>query len=295
MKNSLMIVNPRGGTGRGIVILEQVRPIFEAAGWKLDVRITDHAGHAEEIAGSVRLDEYAGLFVIGGDGSIHEVVNGLMKRGQPAAVPLGFIPAGSGNTLHQHLHCTDPLEAARRIVAGRVCPLDAVRVTMDRQIVYCVDIVGWGAVADINGTAERLRFLGPIRYAVASLWHILHARALKARVVLDGRTIDDEFLFVIACNTKFTGKDMKLAPRAEIGDGLIDVVLVRRASRLQLLRLFSRVYKGTHLEMDCIEYCQVKSFAIESEGRESLDLDGELKGRAPFQADLMPAALGVLN
>ena len=105
--------------------------------------------------------------------------------------------------------------------------------------------------------------------------------------------IDDEFLFVIACNTKFTGRGMKLAPRAEIGDGKIDVVLVRRASRLQMLKLFSRMYDGSHVSMDCVEYHQVRSLAIESEDCELLDLDGEMKGRAPFHAELLPAALRV--
>ena len=127
-------------------------------------------------------------------------------------MPLGFIPAGSGNTMHQHLQCNDPLEAARRIVAGNRYPLDVARVTMGEQVVYCVDIIGWGAVADINGSAEKLRFFGPSRYAVAALWQILTPKRRRAKLVLDGRVFDDEFLFVIGCNTKFTGKGMKLAP-----------------------------------------------------------------------------------
>ncbi len=210
-------------------------------------------------------------------------------------MPLGFIPAGSGNTMHQQLGCNDPVEAAQRIVAGRTCALDVARVTTGGQVIHCVDIVGWGGVADINIVAEKLRVLGPPRYAVAALWHILKARRRPARLVLDGQAIDDEFLFVIGCNTKFTGKGMRLAPRAEIGDGKIDVVVLRRATRLQMLRLFTRVFDGSHLSLGCVEYHQVRSFAIESEGHETLDLDGEIRGTAPVRVEMMPAALRVFG
>jgi YegS/Rv2252/BmrU family lipid kinase len=290
-KHMLTVVNPRGGTRRGLAILERVRPVLAQADVELDVRVTEHPGHAREIAKTSNLDGYDGFCVIGGDGTIHEVADGLMIRGQPVSVPLGIIPAGSGNTMHQHLACTDPLEAVRRITVGRTCPLDVARTIMGPRVVYCVDIVGWGAVADINCSAERLRRIGPLRYAVAALWHIVKARRRRARLVLDGATFDDEFLFVIGCNTKFTGKDMKLAPRAEIGDGKIDVVVLRRASRLQMLRLFTKVFDGSHLAMGCVEYHQVRSFAIEAQHGEPLDLDGEITGTAPVRVEMMPGAL----
>jgi YegS/Rv2252/BmrU family lipid kinase len=289
----IAVVNPHGGTRRGLSILEQVKPVFAAGGIELDVHRTEHAGHARELARTLDLDGYEGLCVIGGDGTIHEVVDGLMKRERPASIPLGVIPAGSGNTVHQHLECMDPLEAARRIVAGRTSPLDVARATMDQGVVYCVDIVGWGAVADINRTAERLRRLGPMRYALAALWHILRPKPRRATLTLDGRVIEDDFLFVIGCNTRFTGRGMQLAPRAQIGDGKIDVIVLRHASRLQMLRLFARVFDGSHLALGCVEYYQVRSFAIESPGREVLDLDGEIAGSAPVRVQMLQAALQV--
>ena len=289
----VVIVNPRGGKQRGILVLERVKPVFAAAGIELDVRVTQHPGHAGEIARTLDLECYDGICVIGGDGTVHEVADGLMQRGEPISIPLGIIPAGTGNTLAQHLRCDDPPEAARRIVTGRTQPLDVVRVTLHDQVVFCVDIVGWGAVADINCTAERLRMLGPPRYAAAALWHILRARRRRARLVLDGQAVDDEFLFVIACNPKFTGSGMKLAPHAEIGDGKIDVVVVRRATRWQMWKLFTKVFDGSHLSLGYVEYHQVRSFAIESTGREPLDLDGEMKGHTPVFAEVLPSALRV--
>ncbi len=292
-KRFAVVVNPRGGRRRGPMVLEQVKPVFAAAGAELDVRVTEYAGHAREIARTASLEGYSGLCVVGGDGTVHEVVDGLMRRGEGHVVPLGVIPAGSANTIHQQLGCTDPVEAARRVLAGATCPLDVAQVTMGQQVVYCCDIIGWGGVADINCTAERLRILGPSRYAVAALWHVLRAKRRRARLILDGQAFDDEFLFVIGCNTKFAGKGMQLAPHAEIGDGKIDVVVLRRASRLQMLRLFRKVFDGSHVLLGYVEYHQVRSFAIESAGHEMLDLDGEVKGTAPVDVRVLPAALAV--
>jgi diacylglycerol kinase (ATP) len=290
----VVVVNPRGGKRQGLPVLERVRPIL-AAGAELDVRVTERSEHAGEIAHALDLHGYDGICVIGGDGTVHEVADGLMRRGVPVSIPLGIIPAGTGNTLHQQIGCGDPLEAARRIAAGNTQPLDIARVAMNGRVVYCANIIGWGAVADINSTAESLRMLGPPRYALAALWHIARYRRRPIRLVLDGGVSDDEFLFVIACNTKFTGSGMKLAPHAEIGDGKIDVVVVRRASRRELLKLFSRVFDGSHLSLGCVEYHQVRSFAIESECCEQLNLDGEMKGNAPVSAEVLPGALRVFG
>ncbi|MFV1963993.1 MAG: diacylglycerol kinase family protein [Pirellulaceae bacterium] len=294
-KRFVVVVNPRGGTRCGAAVLEAVKPIFDAAGAQLDVHMTTYAGHARELAKTLKLDDYDGFCVVGGDGTIHEVVGGLMQQDHPVSTPLGVIPAGTGNSVLRHFECTDPREAARRIVAGNTQPLDVIRVVMENALEFSVNIVGWGAAVDINGTAERLRALGPPRYAVAALSHILRARRRRATLLLDGQVFEDEFLLAVACNTKFAAKGMQLAPRAETSDGKMDVVVVRRASRMQLVRLFSRVYAGSHLSLPCVEYHQVRSFGIRSESRDLLNVDGELKGATPLSADVMPAALRVFT
>jgi sphingosine kinase len=289
----VVVVNPRGGPGRGLAVLQEVKPDFESVGARLDVCVTRRAGQTAELARTADLSGRDGLCVIGGDGTIHEAVSGLIQRGQPVSTPLGVIPGGTGNSVCEHLGCTDPLEAARRIAAGNTRPLDVVRVTGGNEVFYCVNLIGWGAVADINRTAERLRWLGPLRYTASAIVHILRARRRRARVVLDDQVVEDGFLLVAGCNTKFTGKGMQLAPRAEIGDGMIDVVLVRRATRLQMLQLFRKVFDGSHLSLPFIEYHQVRSSRVESKRPDGLNLDGELKGATPMSAEVMPTSLRV--
>ena len=156
-----------------------------------------------------------------------------------------------------------------------------------------MDIIGWGAIADINRTAEKLRFLGSPPYALAALWFIVRPKRRRARLVLDGRAFEDEFLFVIGCNVKSTGSGMIISPHAEIGDGKIDVVVLRDATRAEILKVFKRVFDGSHVSLPCVGYHQVRSFSIEYEGPEPLDLDGELKGGAPLSVEIVPEAFKV--
>ncbi len=98
-----VVVNPRGGKRRGIKVLDRVKPVLEASGAELEILVTQAPGHAGQIARTLDLAGLDGICVIGGDGTVHEVADGLMQRGEPITVPLGIIPAGTGNTLHQHL------------------------------------------------------------------------------------------------------------------------------------------------------------------------------------------------
>lgn len=115
-----MIVNPRGGVRRGG--LQQIQPVLMAANIDLNVVVTTYAGHASQFAQEMDLRTCNGSCIVGGygDGTIHEVADGLLQRREPILVPLGIIPAGTGNTVAQHLKCDALLEAARRITRGQV-------------------------------------------------------------------------------------------------------------------------------------------------------------------------------
>ena len=293
IKRIAVVVNPRGGRCNGIRVFDRIAPIFATADIELEITVTERAGHAFEIAANLDLNRLEAICVVGGDGTIHEVANGLMQRSETIKVPIGIIPAGTGNSIAQHLGFETPTDAAHRIVAGRTEPLDIIEVALKDRKIYCANIVGWGAVSDINATAERMRFMGVSRYSLSALWHIASPTIRKTTLVLDGKSQSDDFLFVMACNTRFTGAGMKLAPSAEIGDAKIDVVVMRRASRWQLLSLFRKVFDGSHVSMPCVEIHQVRSFSIHSEGSHSLNLDGEMKGTCPMSATVIPAALTI--
>ncbi|MCA9261021.1 MAG: hypothetical protein KDA61_17520, partial [Planctomycetales bacterium] len=231
--------------------------------------------------------------VVGGDGTVHEAVNGMLERSDGRRVPLGLLPTGTGNTVHADLGCAELNTSVRWIVEETTMEIDVAEVRCGDVTSYCVNIVGWGAVADVNRLAERLRFLGKSRYAVAAACHIARPQPLRARLTLDDETLDGEFLFVIACNTRTTGAGMRVAPAAQLSDGKFDVVVCRPMSRIRLLQVFLRVFSGAHVGMEGVVYRQVTRFSWDGEPGSWLNLDGELRSAAPVVAVVRPRALQV--
>lgn len=290
-----LIANPKSGTKKAEGLLAEILPRLEAHGGTVDVHVTRSPGHARDLGRDLDVQALDGLCIVGGDGTIHEVLNGLRQRADSPDVPLGFIPAGSGNSICMDLAIRSPLEAVERILSRQTRRVDLAKVVMSGETRYCLNIIGWGAAVDINATAESLRIIGPPRYRAAAIWHILWARPRQARLILDDRDAGSEFLMVLACITRFTGKAMQLAPRANLADGKIDVVMVRQATRLQMLKLFRAIFDGTHLELPFVEYRQVESFRLETPGPDRLNLDGELAGHSPVSVTVLPRTLKIFS
>ena len=293
IKKCVAIVNPQGGSRQGLSVLKELGELLAKADVSLDSHPTQHAGHAVELSRDLSLDDYDCLCVIGGDGTVHDVVGGLMLRQQRPKLPLCLVPAGTGNTLHQDLNCSAVTSSAEAILSAQSRWLDVVEVNSGDQKTYCVNIVGWGAIATINQKAERLRWLRGRRYAVASLLEIAWPRGRFAKITLDDDVIEGEFQFVIACVTKTTGKRMLMAPNAEVDDGRVDVVILRKVTRRQMIQFFQRVFDGSHLQLPFVEFRQVRKLQIDADAS-PLNLDGEVEGASPFIAEVIPQALRVL-
>lgn len=289
-----LVVNPFGGKKQGLDILDRVKPIFEKGSVDLEIIRTTRARHAYDVANTQSFSEFEGLIVIGGDGTIHEVINGMMDRADKVKFPLGLIPGGSGNSFLTDLELLDPLKAAESIVSGRCRSIDLAKVVLSDRVLYAFNIVGWGLVADVNVRAEQFRWMGPIRYTVASLVELVRAKKRTGTLVFADRKIEDGFCFVLACNTMHTGKQMKMAPHATLNDGLIDLIVVKHGPGIfKMLSLFSKLYDGEYIKDPAVEYHQVKEFSLNPEINSPLNIDGELLGVTPTQVVMVPSAFEV--
>ncbi len=294
MKKYYLLVNPAGGTKKGMEILEMVKPIFEKSEVHLDILQTEYAGHANELANTLDLSGYNGLCAIGGDGTLFEMVNGMLKRKDSQNLPLGLITGGTGNAFMHDLNCLDPIKASERIIKGNLRSVDIARVETPNNFYFSFNIIGWGLVADAGYLAEYFRLLGGLRYDVASILEVLKGKRRISRLVLDGEVVDDDFVFVIACNTIHTGKAMRIAPNAKFDDGKIDLIIVRNASKTELLKLFPKLFTGEHVKSKLVECRQVQKFSIISDENSSLIIDGELIGSTPVHVTMEPKKINVL-
>ena len=289
-----MIVNPAGGTKKGLDILDKVKPLFQEANAELTILYTDYAGHAKDLANELDYSGYDGLCAIGGDGTMFEMVNGMLKRHDQDTIPLGLITGGTGNAFMHDIDCLDPLEAASRILKGKVRQLDIAKVNAKNKLYYSFNIIGWGLVTDAGYLAEKLRWLGGMRYDVAAILEVLMGKRRIAQLLMDNEVIEDDFVFIIACNTIHTGKAMRIAPRARLDDGKIDLVIVRKSSKTKLLKLFPKLFSGEHIKSPLVEYRQVEKFSVIPKEDSSLNIDGELIGNTPIDVTMQPKMIEVL-
>ena len=290
------IVNPNSGVKKSLNIFEQVEKVFKSKNIIPDLFITEHRGHAIDIIKNIEIDSYKGIIIIGGDGTFHEVVNGLFQRSDNKTLPIGVIPGGSGNSFLYDNFTTDPLLISEQILNLNERSIDIIEVKTDSEKLYSINLTGWGLVTDIGYFAEKNRWLGPSRYTIISIIEIIKNKIRNATLSFNDKNIKKEFTFVIACNTKHVGKGMKMAPNAQIDDGLLDLIIVNgKISRLKLFKTLPKLFKGTHIDDPEVEYLQLKEFSLHTNSNDMLNIDGELKGETPIEVKIIPKAIKIFN
>ena len=294
MRKILLIANPASGTSDKNKLINDVINKFKENTIEVTLINTEYSGHAISLARNCNFNKYSSICAIGGDGTLNEILNGVLNREDRRKIPIGLIPGGTGNSFMKTLNCMNPIEAAMKIIANKTRSVDVMKVSCVDKAYYSLNLVGWGMATDISLFAEKLRVLGQQRYNIASIFEIIKNKKRTASLVLDGKEIIDDFSFIIACNTKYVGKEMKMAPDADIYDGLIDVVVVRKSSRLQLFNVFPKLFDGSHVSSPLCEYFQVKSLDIKPDINSTLNIDGELIGDTPAKIKVVSGYIDLL-
>tara|TARA_B100001750_G_C15463408_1_gene575657 strand:+ start:60 stop:947 length:888 start_codon:yes stop_codon:yes gene_type:complete len=290
----VLIVNPQSGKKQSSALLDKIKPIFYSNGIELSIITTTFAGHPRNLTSELEFSNYDGLLILGGDGTFHEVVNGMLTRQDGMTLPIGLIPGGSGNSIAHDLGLLDPIEAAKAIVAQNTRLIDVAHITMDHSVTFSINLVGWGLVTDVGKRSESLRWLGPSRYTVASIIEIFLKNSRRATLVINDKTIVDDFTFVVACNSIHIGKGMKMAPFAELDDGLIDLVVVdANITRQRLISVLPKLFNGSHISEPEVTYYQASSFSLFPETDDILNIDGELIGTTPITVKMLKQAIKI--
>ncbi|CAI5703648.1 unnamed protein product [Peronospora effusa] len=181
----LILVNPVSGSGRALQIYEnKVAPVFKFANVETEVKIMEHSNHAMEVVMEMPLGVYDCVVAVGGDGSLYEIVQGLMKRtdwNNAIRQPIGVIPGGSGNGLaHSITHrCGEkgkPVNAAFVLAKGMPHDLDITSVRNEKETKYSFLSLEWASIADVDIGSEKLRMLGDLRFTVAFINQIVFQR-----------------------------------------------------------------------------------------------------------------------
>jgi len=291
-KRLLFLVNPSAGSGRGEIDFINIKNHLHGYSIDADIFVSDKPGSIRKFICNEDLKAFNGVCTMGGDGTIHEAVDGLMRSGKSKYLPLGVFPCGSGNSFCNDLSIYNTKSALNNIIDFKTSPIDIMKITHTDHINYSANIIGWGMASEVNIIAEKLRFLGNIRYSIASLIGILKLSPKEMNFTIEDEIITGKGLLFLALNTMHTGKGMRMAPKAKLNDGLIDIILFREASKLRVFKIFTEVFSGNHINDSLVEYYQVSKFKIRG-SEELLNIDGENEGITPISVNVLPKSLDI--
>jgi len=274
-----LIVNPNADLGRAWQKASDLRPIVEELGGA-DWSGTVYPTHAVELARQAGLDGYQLVVAVGGDGTVHEVINGLMQVPPEQRPRLGVVPLGSGNDFsHAMKMDARPAYAMRQVMTGQPHPIDVGRLVdgHGRQE-YFNNTLGIGFDATVTIRSRNFSMVrGFLIYFIAVLQTIiLNHDAPRMQVATDRESWDEEMLMLVLCNGGREGGGFLVAPEARPDDQVLHYAAVRRVSRPMMIRLVPEVMKGTHGRFPQVRMGQFARMSLQADRPLFIHIDGEI-------------------
>ena len=296
------LVNPNADMGRAWRTVADLRPLVEEFGGA-DWAGTVYPTHATILARQAAKEGYSLVIAAGGDGTVHEVINGLMQMPANTRPRLGIIPLGSGNDFAHSIGVqNNPAEALKRIFTGQSRQIDLGKFDIGRgEEEYFDNTIGMGFDATVTIRTHRLNWVrGFMMYLVAVLQTIaMNHEAPRMHIETDRETWDGETIMFVACNGPREGGGFLVAPEADNTDGILDYASICNVSQLMMLRLLPEVMKGTHGRFKQIRLGKMQKLSLETEKPVTIHADGEIIAGfgmdvRHINVEVVPAALEVV-
>jgi YegS/Rv2252/BmrU family lipid kinase len=299
---TLLVLNPAAGKGKGKRNFQAIHDRMKDKFPNLTTRVSEYPGHLTEIGKEAANENYQRIISIGGDGTPFELINGLYANGKPQQkIQLAMIPAGTGNSFLRDFGDISQQRWLDAALNGTYRPVDLVEFQYRKEgkeiKKYFINIMGIGLIADIlKLTNERLKFLGAFGYSMAVLIRLFKGMNNRMTISMNGQrqTFEIKNSALVISNSKFTGGEMKIAPTAETGDGKVDMVVFQEVNRREIIDIFSKVFKGTHISHPKVKVLSSPEFEIQAEPAQLLMADGELLGETPMKLKVLPNELSIL-
>ncbi len=299
--NPKLIVNPMAARGQVGKRWPEIHEVLKQEGWPFEVVFTERRGHAMELARQALDSGFDLIVAVGGDGTLNEVVNGMLENGQAvnSEAALGVISSGTGSDFVRTVGIPrDVLAAARSLVHARtVRPLDVGEVTCTNDgrplHRYFANVAGMGFDAEVVDQLERggKRGGGTLPYLTTLITTIARYQNKDVSVHLDDQALQGRVNDVIVCNGKYFGGGMRVAPHATLEDGAFDVIILGDFSTVEILMNTPKIYNGTHLTLAKVSECRSSTVRVETNQPMLIEADGELIGQGPALFQILPGAL----
>lgn len=300
-----VIVNPVAGSGRGLIDFPQISRLLRNDDIRHDAVFTEHKHHATELTVTAANQGYRRIIVIGGDGTLNEVVNGLFiqKAVEPCEMLLAVIAVGTGNDwvrtfgIPQHYS-----EAIRAIREGRSFLQDVGTVTYTEshytQTRYMANVAGLGFDAHVISTFNHLKmkgYKGGWMYLYSILKSYFRYKSSGARIWVDDKVVFNDLMFSLAIGIcKYNGGGVQQLPNALADDGLLDLTIIRPVHWWHIVFRLKKLFNGDIYQIGHVIHAQGRKVRIEAAPSIQLETDGELMGGTPVEVNIRQRAIRVV-
>jgi YegS/Rv2252/BmrU family lipid kinase len=289
------IVNRAAGGGRCAKAAPEALDSLERRGVSLEVAFTEEPKHATELARRAASNGCRRFLSVGGDGTAAEIVNGLMASSAARECELAMLPLGTGNSFLRDFDITGIQAAVDAIVRGKRTPIDVLRLTHNDGVIHFINTMGTGFVARAGElTNDRFKFLGAAGYVAAVLVCVVRLQYEENTLRYAGGIDDARTVLSSFSNSQYTGGSMRMAPDAQVADGLLDVVRAGALRRGALIAAFARIFSGTHTDLEQVWTQQIDRVEFVNTSFQAMLIDGDLYHLTPLAIDVLPSAIQLI-
>lgn len=303
------IVNPRAGSGKTMYEWLPAERKLKRLGIPCDIALTDHKRHATALAQHAAAEGYRRIIAVGGDGSLHEVFNGICRWCAATGVPteeflLGVVPIGSGNDWIRSLSVpNDTIEVVGLIRRNSFGRMDVMRVkSSGGKTAYMANIGGVGFDSHVckrvnaqkeSGRRGKLIYLNSLRYTIFNL------KSINISVVADGEVVYTGLCYSVAFgNGRYSGSGMRQVPLAVLDDGLLDYTIIPKTPLLKVVKELPRLFNGTLHQSVYVISGKCRSLQIvpmDEQSNDIFELDGEIEGLLPMSIEVTGHMINVIK
>ena len=296
-----VIINPAARGGKTARQWPAISELLKRNNISFDYAFTEGTGHGIDLAKEAVDTGYELVVAVGGDGTVNEVVNGIVDKDGKGRATLGIICTGTGRDCIRSLNIPNDLSKACKVLADRNCidiDLGCAEYISDgrKNKRYYINTAGLGFASDVAERTKRFKRLGgTIPFLIAFSAVFVPYKAKDIAINIDGQIRQEQSLLITVNNGRYFGGGMKIAPDADPCDGLLDIITVRDVNKLRLLYNFPKLYKGTHITHPMVNTYKAKLIDVKTSEKLLLQLDGEVVGEAPANFRVIPSALRIVS
>jgi len=298
------IVNPNAGNGKGEKDRDRISEILNRNNIRFEMRSTGRKGQATEFTRDLIAGGYRKIISIGGDGTLHEVINGIFTQDHcaPRDITLGIIPVGTGNDWGRMFGIPLVYEGAVQVIREGKQMLHDIGVIdyfngEEKTKTYFINIAGLGFEAVVVKKTNRQKDKGMSNKAIYFynlLSSLISYRNTPVKITIDGRTSTAKVFSINVGNGRYCGGGMRQTPDAIPDDGLFDITVIKEMGRIEIIKSLQLLYDGTIMSHPKVDGYRSTNLKVTSESPLYIEADGESLGHTPVEFSIIPAAVNIV-